>query len=633
MQLLQLVQTWARDQSERIALLAPDQSPVTFAQLGGRVQALGDALARAGVTAQTPVAMAMPNGLEAAVCFLGVASHAPCVPLNPALSGEELRFCIEDAGARFIVSSAGVHGAAQDAARRLALTVVDCAGMALQDGPVVSSGKAAGLAGSPACAPEDVALMLHTSGTTSRPKLVPLTHANLVASARSVAQCLALGPSDRSLNVMPLFHIHGLVGVLLASLVSGSSVVCTPGYKQSAFVDWVEAFQPTWYSAVPTIHQSVLAIAQAYRKRLPQHRFRFIRSSSAALSPTTARALEAAIGAPVVEAYGMTEASHQMASNPLPPALRKGGSVGLPAGAQIQILGANGDKLQADEIGEIVVRGPGVMTAYGGMSPPAASAFVDGWFRTGDLGRIDSDGYVFITGRLKEIVNRGGEKVSPREVDDALLEHHQVLQAATFGVPHPTLGEDLVAAVVAKPNSGLVESTLRHFLIARMAAHKVPSRLLFVDELPKGSTGKVQRHKLHEQLGALLQTRFVEATGDIERSVQAIFRSVLQLDAVGAHDNFFALGGDSLKGMRAVSQINREHGVNLAATALFHHPTVVELAVAIDQAAADMRTQEAELMRDIESMTDEEVEQALAAEEAALRGRPEPMGGNESGQL
>jgi len=619
-----LIETHAQARPDAMALLAPQRAPVTCKGLWQCVRRLADALAAAGATPQTPVATVFPNGLEAAISFLGVASHAPCVPLNASLPADEVRFYLEDTRARFMIVDKGLDCAAREAAHALGLTLLELDALSASPGRELDGGPAcAGSAWGDAqrCA-DDVALILHTSGTTSRPKLVPLTHANLLASARNIAHGLALQPGDRCLNVMPLFHIHGLVGVLLASIAAGASVVCARGFSDATFLDLVETFQPTWYSAVPTIHQAVAAMADRYRARLPQHRFRFIRSSSAPLSPATLRLLESGTGAPVIEAYGMTEASHQMTSNPMPPGVRKPGSVGLPAGAEIAVMDDAGRLLPADAVGEVVIRGPGVMSGYGGVSPPTAAAFTHGWFRTGDLGRLDADGYLFIAGRLKEIVNRGGEKVSPREVDEALLEHGEVAQAAAFGVPHPTLGEDLAAAVVRRRGSHIEAPALRQFLFTRLAAHKVPSRIVFVDEIPKGATGKVQRSSLHERLLHRTGHAFVAATTGTQRSLESIWRAILGVDAVGVHDNFFALGGDSLKGMQAVAAINQAHGVVLAATAPFHHPTLAELAEVVDRAKAAERDEAEQLRREIESMSDEDVQRLLAEEEAALLRAP-----------
>ena len=463
-------------------------------------------------------------------------------------------------------------------------------------------------------------MILPTSGTTARPKIVPLTQSNLGASARKIAEHLALQPTDRCLNVMPLFHIHGLVGALLATVAGGGSIVCTRGFEDRTFFDWVSQFEPTWYTAVPTIHQSVVANGVLYRQRAPRHQFRFVRSSSSALPPKTFESLQSLIGAPVVEAYGMTEASHQMASNPLS-GKRKPGSVGLPVGVEIALMDDAGHLLAAGATGEIVIRGSGVTAGYENNPEANAKAFIDGWFRTGDQGRFDDEGYLYISGRLKEIVNREGEKVSPREIDEALLEHPDVAQAVAFAVPHPTLGEDLAAAVVLRPGAKADEPGLRSFLFARLADFKVPSGIVFTDAIPKAATGKVQRTSLYEKIGHLLTKAFVEPTTDTERSLASIFRGVLDCEPVGVHDNFFALGGDSLKAAQVMARIRMQHGAELPVPVLFNHPTISELAVEIDAAIVAADDWSAELAAEIEQMSDEKVARLLAEEEAALDGR------------
>jgi oxalate---CoA ligase len=613
-----LVEARAQAQPQAMALLSPGGTALTYADLWQQTQALADALRAVGATAGMPVATVLPNGTDAAITFLATASRTTCVPLNPRLAADEVRFFLQDTGARFIIVDKSLDTAASEIAQELGLTVLEIDGAAQHPGETrdwLAGVKPARLRPAPPLQ-ADTALILHTSGTTSKPKLVPLLHRNLIASALNIARCLQLQPTDRCLNVMPLFHIHGLVGVLLASLAAGSSVVCTPGFNESRFIDWLAEFQPTWYSAVPTIHQRVASLSAPYRDRAAAHRFRFIRSSSAALPPATMRKLEEGMGAPVIEAYGMTEASHQMASNPLPPGLRKPGSVGVSAGAELAVMDEKGNLLEADELGEIVIRGPGVIAGYGGDPSQNAAAFSGGWFRTGDLGRIDGDGYLFLAGRLKEIVNRGGEKVSPREIDEALLEHADVGQAAAFGVPHPTLGEDLVAAVVPSPGSTPEVAALRQFLFGRLAAHKVPSNLIFVPEIPKGPTGKVQRNTLYSRLGHLLVQTGGAASSELEHALEAIFRAILGIGPTGVHANFFALGGDSLTGVRVVTAINRAYGIQLGATVLFHHPTIAELVPVIEQAKAAEHNELADLRDEIDAMTDEEVERALAEDDS-----------------
>jgi len=351
-----------------------------------------------------------------------------------------------------------------------------------------------------------VALILHTSGTTSRPKIVPLTHANLLASAGHIAASLKLGSGDRCLNVMPLFHIHGLIAAVLSSLASGGSVFCTPGFNALKFMSWVQEAKATWYTAVPTMHQAILARGQRQPQVAKAAGLRFIRSSSASLPPQTMQALEELFGCPVIESYGMTEASHQMASNELPPGKRKAGSVGRAAGPEVRILTATGKLTEAPDVeGEVAIRGPNVTAGYESNPKANAESFVEdaggAWFRTGDQGRFDADGFLTITGRLKEIINRGGEKVSPREVDEVLLDHPAVAQCVTFAMPHAKLGEEVAAAVVLAEGESVDERALKDFLAARLADFKVPRKILFLEEIPKGATGKLQRIGLAQRLG------------------------------------------------------------------------------------------------------------------------------------
>ncbi|NNK62677.1 MAG: AMP-binding protein, partial [Gemmatimonadetes bacterium] len=350
--------------------------------------------------------------------------------------------------------------------------------------------------------PDDVALLLHTSGTTSRPKLVPLSQANLCASAHNISTTLRLTSDDVALNVMPLFHIHGLMASLAASLAVGGCVVCTPGFDGLRFFSWLDAVRPTWYSAVPTMHGMVVARAARNREVVEGHRLRLIRSSSAALPPTLHAELEATFGVPVVEAYAMTEAAHQMTCNPLPPRERRPGSVGVAMGPEVAVMSeTDGRLLDAGEVGEVVIRGGNVTRGYEANPDANRKAFQDGWFRTGDQGSLSADGYLTLTGRLKEIINRGGEKISPREVDEVLLEHPAVAQAIAFALPHDRLGEDMAAAVILKPDTVAEEAALRDFAAGRLAPFKVPRVILVVDVIPKGPTGKLQRIGLAEKLG------------------------------------------------------------------------------------------------------------------------------------
>ncbi|HST10365.1 MAG TPA: AMP-binding protein, partial [Terriglobales bacterium] len=349
--------------------------------------------------------------------------------------------------------------------------------------------------------PDDIALVLHTSGTTSRPKIVPLAQRNVCASARNIRTTLALTQADRALNIMPLFHIHGLIAGTLAPLSAGSEVCYTTGFNALRFFQWMAEVRPSWYTAVPTMHQTILSRAGKNKEVIQANPLRFIRSSSSSLPPQVIKELEEVFGAPVIESYGMTEAAHQMSSNPLPPGTRKPGTVGIAAGPEVAVIDSDGYPVAPGATGEIAIRGENVTSGYENNPKANSEAFVRGWFRTGDQGVMDAEGYLTITGRLKEIINRGGEKISPREVDEVLLDHPAVQQCVTFAVPHDKLGEEVAAAVVLREGAEAGEKDLREFLAIRLADFKVPRKILILSEIPKGATGKVQRIGLAQKLG------------------------------------------------------------------------------------------------------------------------------------
>jgi oxalate---CoA ligase len=444
---------------------------------------------------------------------LACAHSLASAPLNPAYRSEEFEFYLGDLKPALLIVEAGSESPSVAVAQRLGVPVWEL--HAQLDGPAGSfelvapgapaaSSAAAPAAGTATFTPpgaQDVAMLLHTSGTTSRPKLVPLTQANLCASAQHIARTLAFTPSDRGLNIMPLFHIHGLIAGVLAPLAAGSFVWCSPGFNALKFFSWMEEAAPTWYTAVPTMHQAILGRASKNTEVIARHPLRFVRSSSSSMPPQVIAELEAVFKAPLIESYGMTEAAHQMTSNPLPPAERQPGSVGVAAGPQVAVRDAAGQLHTRSAVGEIVIRGPNVTPGYVGNPAANAEAFVDGWFRTGDEGSFDETGYLRITGRLKEIINRGGEKVSPREVDEVLMDHPAVAQVVCFAVPHDKLGEDVAACVVLKEGASATARELQTFVASRLADFKVPRQVVFREEIPKGATGKLQRIGLAAKLG------------------------------------------------------------------------------------------------------------------------------------
>jgi len=492
----------ASGRDDAIAIAAHGAPSLTYAALRALIDSTGRSLNELGVGRGDRVGIVLPNGPEMATAFLSVASAAASAPLNPAYKQDEFEFYLEDLKAKALIVEAGSESPALRAAEKLGVKLITLtAEREAGAGAFRLSGSATGAAARPGPAePDDVALILHTSGTTSRPKIVPLSQANIWTSARNVAAALELSDWDRGLIVMPLFHIHGLIAGLSAPLSRGGSVFCTPGFNALKFFAEMEEAKPTWYTAVPTMHQAILTRAGRHKELIARQPLRFIRSSSASLPPTVIGELEAAFRCPVIEAYGMTEATHQMASNPLN-GVRKPGSVGLAAGPEVAIIDEKGRLLGRGETGEVVIRGENVTAGYESNPKANGEAFVDGWFRTGDQGVIDADGYLSLTGRLKEIINRGGEKISPREVDEALMDHPAVLQAVTFALPHPMLGEDVGAAVVLREGGSATEQDLHAFVSERLAPFKTPRKILFLAEIPKGATGKLQRIGLAQKLG------------------------------------------------------------------------------------------------------------------------------------
>jgi acyl-CoA synthetase (AMP-forming)/AMP-acid ligase II/acyl carrier protein len=574
---------------ERVALSGPPDDTLTYERLHEQIRALVSALNRHGIGRGDRVALVLPDGLALALSFLGLSAGATCAPLNPALRAAEFESIFDDLAPKALVVEAGADSAAVGAARARSIAILELTWVGANGWrTLVLHGETCGTPARPGLAGgADVALLLFTSGTTAKPKLVPLTHVNLLASAYNIASTLRLRPDDRCLNIMPLFHIHGLIGGLLASLVSGGSVVCPPKFAIEDFFKWLMQFKPTWYSAVPAMHQAILAEAQAHGETVRRFPLRLIRSSSSALPTRVMAELEAAFGAPVLESYGMTEASHQIASNPLPPARRKPGSVGKAAGPGVAVLDDNGKFCLTGTVGEVVIRGTNVTDGYCDNHAANANAFTAGWFRTGDQGYLDEEGYLFLTGRIKELINRGGEKISPREVDEVLLAHPAVEQAATFAVPHPTLGEEVAAAVVLRRGMQATVAELGEFAAGRMTDFKTPKRILIVDEIPKSATGKLQRASLAEKFTGLLQGDTVEPETHLESMIAQIYAEVLGVESVGTTDNFFALGGDSLRATQVISRVRAMFDLNLSIATVFRKPTVAELAAEIVGAMTD----------------------------------------------
>jgi len=567
--------------TESTALLGVDGETLSYGGLRSQVDYVVRALNSLGFRRSERVALVMPNGIHMAIALVSAIAGFVCAPLNPSHVEAELEQHLSGIDAACILTLAGAKTHASSLAKKMGIEVVEVEG---------HGGKFAikGAGHVPEkdnvwTGEDDAALLLHTSGTTTKPKLVGLTNRNIAHSVTAIKDWLGIASGDRCLSMMPLFHVHGQITVF-ASLAAGGSVICAPGFDSERFLGWLGEFRPTWYSAVPTIHRAVYDMVQPDVSSVVKGRLRFIRSASSPLPVQLLRGLEDAFKVPVIEAYGMTEASHGITSNPLPPLARKAGSVGLPfPGEEVAVIGEGGKILGEGEVGEIIIRGKNVITGYLENPEANAKSFWQGWLRTGDLGCMDSEGYLYIKGRAKELINRGGEKISPREVEEALLADGSVSEAVAFPVPHPTLGEDVAAAVVLKGGHSVREGDLRAGLLKTLAQYKVPQRIFFVDEIPKTAVGKPKRVGMAERLGiapAPIPAKVGGAgAGDIElarimEGVLGIWKSVLRRDDVTMGERFLEAGGDSLRATQVAARLGETFGVEIDIASLFEADTV-----------------------------------------------------------
>jgi natural product biosynthesis luciferase-like monooxygenase protein len=574
---------------DAIAIFAPGRTPLTYHGLRRHLARVVGMLRSVTIERGGRVALVLPNGPEMLTAFLAVACGAEAAPLNPELSGDEFDAALEDLRVGAVIATAAMQSPLHKCAERRGIPILTVSFSA--DEPAGTFGltqqeKALDSLAIPSfAAADDIALLLFTSGTTSRPKRVPATHSALIAGARLTLDALQLTVADRYLCVMPMYHAHALI-TSLAALLAGGTVIAPPRFDADDFYRCLGEFRPTWYSSAPTIHRAILARSADYRECIAGNSLRFIRSSTASLSPLMLAELEETFRVPVIQGYGMTETCVYATSNPLPPRQRKLGSVGIAAGIEIAVVDERGAPLAAGEPGEITLRGANIMSGYEDDPEANVEAFIDGWFRTGDLGYLDQDGYLYITGRLKEFINRGGEKISPAEVEEPLAKHPDVAAAAVFPVPHPTLGEDLAAAVVLRNDANSSALDLRKYLVTRLAAHKVPTQVVMLDTLPESATGKLPRARLAQLLADRLQEAFVEPRTLDELHLATAWQEVLGLSSISVNDNFFALGGDSLKATQVASRMRQRSRIEIPIQLFFVAPTIAALAQELSAAGA-----------------------------------------------
>lgn len=578
--LFSLLSSIAKRHPESVAITALEQPPLTFFELLNQIERLAHSLNTAGIGVNDRVAIVLPNGPELAVTFLLTATCATSAPLNPALSLSEFEFYLSDLNAKGLVVLSGMDSPARLAAANRGIPVFEIVTDDSSPGSFSIKGQAkSGKMKSEYSSPDDVAVILYTSGTTSTPKRVPLLNRTICNVAKSIYDSLQLTEKDRCLNIMPMFHVHGTIIGLLSSLLSGGSVICSPPFDPALFFTLLKKLKPTWYTAAPSLHHAILDQADEHRDVITGNPLRLIRTSAAFMPIPLLNRLEQVFSCPVIEGYGMTECS-QIAINPLPPLQRKVGSVGIPSGPEVTILNGEGRFVKSGSIGEIAIRGKErVSQSYEKNPKNNKKSFYRDWLKTGDLGYIDADGYLFLTGRSKEVINRGSEKISPREIDEVILAHPAVSNAVTFAVPHSRLGEDLAAAVVLRKESIVTPEEIRRFVASKLAYFKVPTQIFFLEDIPNSPAGKLQRIGLARKLNLAEAKPSLLQDGDpvLQDKLSAVWKEVLKRKTLSINDNFFQLGGDSLLATQVISRIHAHFQIRVPLSNFFEMPTIAEL--------------------------------------------------------
>lgn len=590
-----ILESQYRQRSESIAISNGDGTAISYSDLFTRVRALITSFRACGVERNSRVAIVLPNGTEMAVSLLAVSSMAASVPLNPAYRKDEFRAYFDEMNIAALLTIRGFPSEAREVADETGLKVIELS----DDGcmTVTMAGKT--VASDPddmdedwserTSGPDDIAMVLLTSGSTGRSKKVPLSNRNVCVATANICRTMELTAADRCLCMWEQFHVGGLVDLLLVPLASGGTVICAGSFDAARFYAMLGPARPTWFQGVPTTLNELLVHARRNDVDPKAAPLRFIRSVAAPLSVQLMGEIEDLFEVPVIQTLGMTEAAPLITTNLLPPHKRKPGSVGKTSGPEIRLVGPDWSDVPRGETGEVMIRGDNVFSGYEDAPEANAHAFRGGWFRTGDTGYFDEDDYLFLTGRLKEMINRGGEKITPQEIDDVLTSHPQIAQAASFSIEHRTLGEDVAAAIVLKIPGAVSEQNVRAFVGEHLAEFKVPRKILILDEMPRDPIGKVNRASL-ANLAATMQQAEAPAAGtetDTEQQLAVIWAEELGLKTVGRDDNFFELGGDSLSGVRLVLAVQEAFGRQLPTSVLATHPTLREMAVLLDSDAPE----------------------------------------------
>lgn len=556
------------------AMVGSHFAPLSYRELQDHIDKVRASLREAGLGSEAKIAVALSNSAQAAITIVAIACSATAVPIDPKLTATEVDRCFAILHPDAVIVLRDNSCAALSTAEQQGIPIIEAS--------VTQAGRlgltyaipriaAAQPEGDPD--PETPIFILHTSGTTAQPNLVPFSHRNMLAVTERLATWFDLTPTDRCLNVSPVYYSHALTTTVLPPLLTGGSVAFPANATNVDPGEWLGDLKPTWYSAGPTLHLAMLEKLQ--QRADTRHGLRFISSAGAPIPKEVREPLESMLGIPILEHYGSSETA-QIATNRPAPGPSKPGTVGIPWPDIIMIAGDDGQPLPRGERGDILVRGPSVTAGYLNAPELNRAVFIDGWYRTGDIGSLDADGFLTLHGRKKELINRGGEKIAPMEIDQALMRHPGVAQAAAFAVPHPRLGEDVAAAVVLNPGTKVSPDELREFVAADLASFKIPRRITIVDQLPKGISGKVQRMRLREMLEAAPEHGGME--NQMHADLIQVWKKLLKRNDISLDDDFFEKGGDSLLAMDASVELQKLTGRSLPEAILFDAPTVRELA-------------------------------------------------------
>jgi acyl-CoA synthetase (AMP-forming)/AMP-acid ligase II/acyl carrier protein len=581
------IQLQAALHPKRPAIITSRLASFTFQDLGEHIRSVGEQLHAAGIGSSSRVGILLPNGPEAVVFGVSIAAHAISVPLILKLTAEELDEELARLRLDAIVLPNWIDSPISIALKDRSLGVFH-AGHLVDSLSSIAFDQVRDVppplrkAGVPSS--DSTALVVRSSGTTGAAKYIRVTHANFLAVAGKVQRWFDLSGDDRSASMTPAYYAGGIKVNILSSLLLGGGVAIPPGPHPEKLAEWISDLRPTWFFVTPTLAQAILESLQSEPGGFEGHSLRFVAVAAGFLAETVRTKLESILRVPVLEFYGLSEAG-VMAANPAPPATHKPGTVGLISPGEVAIKDDRGGLLDPGAVGEIIVRGRSVSPGYLDDTNPlpgmiASEDGQDRWLPTGDLGIIDQDGFLTIVGRIKDVINRGGEKVTPYEIERALMLHPAVREAVAFGVPHPRLGENVSAAVVLKPETEVTPSELQSFLHERLAPFKVPQRVHVTSTLPRTETGKIRTSELRENFSNRVG-QFVPPEGDLEWLIADIWQRLLGRTDIGVEENFFEAGGDSLMTAEMIVEVETLTRRRIPLSALQGVLTIRQLARAI----------------------------------------------------